>query len=229
MGTTTSKTKKASTGTAKTSNGKSASSRSSVSGNSSMSKSNGKKGAGSEPLLEEFFVDMLKDIYWAEKHLTKALPKMKKAATSEDLQQAFEDHLAQTEEHVVRIEQAFEMMGKKAQAKKCDAMDGLTKEAESIIEETEEGSMTRDVALIVAAQKVEHYEIATYGSLVQIANTMNMADVASIFEQTLQEEKDTDVHLTEIAVNNINQKAEDEGEGDEETEESDDKEEDDEK
>jgi ferritin-like metal-binding protein YciE len=226
MGTTASKTKKASTASAKSStHAKSASSKSSA-GNGSMSKANGKKGAESEPLLEEFFVDMLKDIYWAEKHLTKALPKMKKAATSEDLQQAFEDHLAQTEEHVARLEQAFEMMGKKAQAKKCDAMEGLTKEAESIIEETEEGSMTRDVALIVAAQKVEHYEIATYGSLVQIANTMNMGDVASIFEQTLQEEKDTDVHLTEIAVNNINQKAEDEGEGgEEETEDQEDDEE----
>lgn len=214
MGTTTSKTKKASTASPKSSNEKSSSSKSS--GNGNMSKATGKKGAESEPLLEEFFVDMLKDIYWAEKHLTKALPKMKKAATSEELQQAFEDHLAQTEEHVTRLEQAFEMMGKKAQAKKCDAMDGLTKEAESIIEETEEGSMTRDVALIVAAQKVEHYEIATYGSLVQIANTMNMGDVAAIFEQTLQEEKDTDVHLTEIAVGNVNQQAEDEGEGDEE-------------
>lgn len=214
MGTTTSKTKKASTASPKSSNEKSSSSKSS--GNGNMSKATGKKGAESEPLLEEFFVDMLKDIYWAEKHLTKALPKMKKAATSEELQQAFEDHLVQTEEHVTRLEQAFEMMGKKAQAKKCDAMDGLTKEAESIIEETEEGSMTRDVALIVAAQKVEHYEIATYGSLVQIANTMNMGDVAAIFEQTLQEEKDTDVHLTEIAVGNVNQQAEDEGEGDEE-------------
>src|ERR1700730_16040001 len=89
-----------------------------------------------EPMLQEFFIDMLKDIYWAEKHLTKALPKMKKAATTTELQQAFEDHLAETEEHVSRLEQAFELMGKKAQAKKCEAMEGLTREADSIVEET---------------------------------------------------------------------------------------------
>lgn len=175
----------------------------------------------SEPMLEEFFVDMLKDIYWAEKHLMKALPKMKKAATTEELQGAFEEHLAQTEEHITRLEQAFQMLGKKAQAKKCEAMEGLTKEADSIIEETEKGSMTRDVALIVAAQKVEHYEIASYGSLVQIANTMDLTDIAAVLEQTLQEEKETDQTLTDIAVNNINWEAKNE-DGDAEEEEEDD-------
>ncbi len=164
------------------------------------------------PMLEKFFIDELKDIYWAEKHLMKALKKLKKAATTEELQQAFEDHAAATEEHVSRLEQVFEMFGKKAQAKKCEAMDGLSKEAESIIEDTESGSMTRDVGLIIAAQKVEHYEIATYGSLVQLANTMNLPEIAEILEQTLQEEKDTDELLTYIAENDINMEAEMEGE-----------------
>jgi ferritin-like metal-binding protein YciE len=160
------------------------------------------------PMLEKFFLDELKDIYWAEKHLLKALTKLGKAATTEELQQAFKDHRAATEEHVERLEQVFEMFGNKAQAKKCEAMDGLTKEADSIIEDTEDGSMTRDVGLIMAAQKVEHYEIATYGSLVQLANTMNLPEIAEILEQTLEEEKETDQLLTSIAENDINMQAE---------------------
>ncbi len=112
--------------------------------------------------LEEFFIDSLKDIYWAEKHLTKALAKMQKAATSEELASAFADHLTVTQEHVARVEKVFELLDKKPQAKKCEAMEGLIKEGEDIISETEKGSSTRDVGLILAAQKVEHYEIATY-------------------------------------------------------------------
>ncbi len=173
----------------------------------------GSAGNQNHPLLEKFFIDELKDIYWAEKHLVKALARLKKAATTEELQQAFEDHTAATEEHVTRLEQVFEMFGKKPQAKKCEAMDGLTREAEEIVDETEDGSMTRDVALIIAAQKVEHYEIATYGGLVQLANTMNLGEVAEILEQTLQEEKDTDQLLTYIAENDINLEAEMEGAG----------------
>jgi len=160
--------------------------------------------------LEKFFMDSLKDIYWAEKHLTKALPKMQKAATTEELQSAIEEHLSQTEEHISRLEQVFELMGKKAQAKKCDAMEGLVKEGESVIEETEEGSMTRDAGIIVSAQKVEHYEIATYGSLIQLAKTMGQEEVASILSKTLEEEKQTDAGLTEIAENKINWQAEQE-------------------
>lgn len=166
--------------------------------------------------LEKFFVDSLKDIYWAEKHLTKALPKMQKAATTEELQTAIEEHTVQTEEHVSRLEQVFELMGKKAQAKKCDAMEGLIKEGESIVEETEDGSMTRDVGIIMAAQKVEHYEIATYGGLVQLAKTMGLDEVAGILEQTLEEEKQTDEGLTDIAENNVNWEAEQEGAEEEE-------------
>jgi ferritin-like metal-binding protein YciE len=161
--------------------------------------------------LEKFFTDSLKDIYWAEKALTKALPKMKKAATTEELQSAMEEHLEQTKEHVTRLEHVFEILGKKAQAKKCDAMEGLLKEGESIVEETEDGSMTRDVGIIMAAQKVEHYEIATYGSLVSLARTMGQDEVADVLSETLEEEKQTDMNLTEIAENNINWEAEQEG------------------
>ena len=179
--------------------------------------SNGKQSAAGKgnTQLENFFTDSLKDIYWAEKHLTKALPKMQKAATTEQLKAAIGEHITQTEEHVTRLEQVFELMGKKAQAKKCDAMEGLIKEGESIVEETEDGTMTRDVGIISAAQKVEHYEISTYGTLVQLAKTMGMDEAASILTETLVEEKETDQGLTEIAENNINWEAEQEGEADE--------------
>jgi ferritin-like metal-binding protein YciE len=178
----------------------------------SAKKSNGHATA-SQPnaQLEKFFVDQLKDIYWAEKHLTKALPKMQKAATTEELRQAIEEHTAQTEEHVSRLEQVFELLGKKVQAKKCDAMEGLLKEGDSVVEETEDGSMTRDVGVIISAQKVEHYEIAAYGSLAQLATTMGHEDVANLLNQTLEEEKEADKLLTEIAENNINWEAEQEG------------------
>lgn len=165
--------------------------------------------------LEKYFHDALKDIYWAEKNLTKALPKMKKAATTQELKSAIEDHLEQTKEHVARVEQVFELLGKKAQAKKCEAMEGIIKEGESIVEETEDGTMTRDVGIIMAAQKVEHYEIATYGGLVQLAKTMGLDEAAGILTQTLEEEKQTDSNLSEIAENNINWEAEQEGEEEE--------------
>jgi len=177
--------------------------------------------------LEKLFIDSLKDIYWAEKHLTKVLPKMKKKATSNELKQAIEEHLAQTEEHVTRLEQVFNLCGKKPQAKKCEAMEGLTKEGDSIVEETEDGSETRDAGIIMAAQKVEHYEIATYGTLVVFAKTLCMNDAANILIETLKEEKDADERLTAIAEGDINQSAEqeaDEESGDEE-EDSEDKEE----
>jgi len=162
--------------------------------------------------LQKLFEDSLKDIYWAEKNLTKALPKMQKAATTEELKNAIEEHLAQTENQVARLEQVFELIGKKAQAKKCEAMEGLIKEGESIVEETEEGSMTRDVGIIMAAQKIEHYEIATYGGLAQIATTMGLDEAADLLNETLDEEKETDQLLTEIAENNINWEAEQETE-----------------
>ena len=162
-------------------------------------------------LLEKFFVDQLKDIYYAEQHLVKALPEMQKAATSEVLEDAFQEHLKQTERHVKRLEKVFQLVGKKAEGKKCEAIEGLTKEAKSIISETKEGSMTRDAALIIAAQKIEHYEIATYGGLVQLAITMDLHRAAELLDKTLQEEEETDASLTEIAETSINVKAENEG------------------
>ncbi|HMI79659.1 MAG TPA: ferritin-like domain-containing protein [Ferruginibacter sp.] len=155
-------------------------------------------------MLYSFFTDELKDIYWAEKKLVKSLPKLQKAATNEELKNAFAEHLEQTKEHVTRIEQVFELLGEKAQAKKCDAMEGLTKEAESIIEDTEDGTSTRDVGLIMAAQKAEHYEIATYGGLVQLANTLGLGDISNLLQATLDEEKETDQTLTEIAESKVN-------------------------
>ena len=155
-------------------------------------------------MLQELFVEELRDIYWAEKHLVKALPKMEKASSSEELANAFAEHLAVTQEQVSRLEQVFELLGEKPRGKKCEAMEGLVKEAESVIEDTEEGTSTRDVALIIAAQKVEHYEIATYGGLATLAKTMGNTQVKELLGQTLEEEKETDELLTQLAENNIN-------------------------
>ena len=155
-------------------------------------------------MLQDFLKDELKDIYWAEKDLVKTLPKMQKAATNKELQNAFADHLEQTKEHVSRLEQVFELLGEKPRAKKCDAMEGLTKEGASIIKDTEDGTSTRDVGLILAAQKVEHYEIATYGSLAQLANTLDFGKIEKILRTTLEEEKQTDLGLTEIAESKVN-------------------------
>lgn len=164
---------------------------------------NAGKGENDSRLLE-FFKDELKDIYWAEKNIVKTLPKMKKAATSPELQKGFDKHLEQTKEHVVRLEKAFELLGEKAKAKKCEAMAGIIKEGEDIIGETEKGTATRDVGLILAAQKVEHYEISTYGGMAQLAKTLGQDEVAALLEQTLQEEIDTDKKLTEVAEKNVN-------------------------
>lgn len=153
--------------------------------------------------LRDFFEDGLKDIYWAEKALTKALPKMAKNASSSRLVKAFEDHLKETEEHVTRLEQVFESLNLKAVAKKCDAMAGLLDEAAGIMQETELGDV-RDVALIAAAQKVEHYEIATYGTLRVYAITLGKTKAAMLLAKTLEEEKKADVKLTEIAMSHIN-------------------------
>lgn len=163
-----------------------------------------------EPALMDLFVDEIKDIYWAEKHLVKALPKMQKAATTEELANAIADHLEQTKEHVARLEQVFELLGKKAVGKKCDAMEGLVEEGKSVIEETEDGTATRDVGIILAAQKVEHYEIATYGTLTVLARTLGLSEIAGLLAETLAEEKETDELLTQIAENDINCEASEE-------------------
>lgn len=157
--------------------------------------------------FHEFFVDELKDIYWAEKHLVKALPKMKKAATSPELAAAFDKHTAETEAHIATLEQVFELLGEKAAAKKCDAMAGLLEEANGIIEDTDAGTMIRDCGLILGAQKVEHYEIATYGGLRTLAATMGRDDVAALLQQTLDNEKATDEALTAAAEGLVNPEA----------------------
>ncbi|AMP98071.1 hypothetical protein AY601_1144 [Pedobacter cryoconitis] len=171
------------------------------------SKSTGKTGKMENSEFHEFFVDELKDIYWAEKHLVKALPKMKKAATSPELATAFEKHTEETNTHIATLEQVFTLLDEKPQAKKCDAMEGLLKEADSIIEDTDAGTMIRDAGLILAAQKVEHYEIATYGTLVVFAQNMGHTDVAELLQFTLDNEKATDVALTEVAESFINEEA----------------------
>ncbi len=151
--------------------------------------------------LQKLFTDSIKDIYWAENHLVKTLPKMISATASTELQTALSDHLEVTEEQVSRLEQVFELLGKKPQAKKCDAMEGLTKEGEGIIESTDSGTEARDQGIIMASQKVEHYEIATYGSLAQLAKTLGYNDISDILERTLAEEKESDQLLTTIAEN----------------------------
>lgn len=153
--------------------------------------------------LRDLFVDSLKDIYWAEKALVKALPKMAKNATTENLIAAINDHLIVTQGQVERLEQVFEIVGEKAVAKKCDAMDGLIKEGEGIMEETEVGAV-RDAGIIAASQKIEHYEIATYGTLAAFAKTLGEDEAVALLEQTLAEEKQADVTLTEAAYNTIN-------------------------
>jgi ferritin-like metal-binding protein YciE len=161
-------------------------------------------GKATDSRLTEFLHDEIKDIYWAEKHIVTALPKMKKAATSQELKDAFEDHLEVSRTHVERLEKVFSLLGAKPQAKKCEAMEGILKEGDSIVEDTEEGTATRDAGLILAAQKVEHYEIATYGGLRQIATTLGLDDVAALLQDTLAEEKEADSTLTEVAEQHIN-------------------------
>lgn len=164
--------------------------------------------------LYKFFMDALKDIYFAEKHILEALPKMQKAATTEELQEAFEDHHLMTQKQISRLEKVFRSIDEKPEAKKCDAIIGIVKESENIIKETEEGTMTRDAALIIAAQKVEHYEIATYGGLVALAETLELYKAADLLQTTLDEEEQTDRDLTDIAETSINFSASEEDEED---------------
>jgi len=161
--------------------------------------------------LMKLFEEELKDIYWAEKALTKAIPKMIKNATSAELIEALDNHLMETEEQVKRVEQVFELTGKKAVSKKCEAMEGLIKEAEEIMEECEEGAM-RDAGIISAGQKVEHYEIASYGTLRQFAETLGLTDAVALLEETLNEEKIADEKLTEVALSAVNVEASEEEE-----------------
>lgn len=178
-----------------------------ASSKTSNNKTNNSVGKIEPSEFHEFFIDELKDIYWAEKHLVKALPKMKKAATSTELAAAFEKHTQETQTHIDTLEKVFGLLDEKPAAKKCDAMAGLLEEASGIIEDTDAGTMIRDAGLILAAQKVEHYEIATYGTLKVFAENMDRMDVAELLGATLENEKATDVALTEIAVSAINAEA----------------------
>ncbi|MEO6305764.1 MAG: ferritin-like domain-containing protein [Bacteroidia bacterium] len=156
--------------------------------------------------LMKLFEDEMKDIYWAEKALTKALPKMAKNASSPLLIKALQNHLKETEGQVKNVEKVFKLIGKKAVAKKCEAMAGLLKEGEEIMKDTDKGGM-RDAGIILAGQKVEHYEIATYGTLRTFATLLRLDEVASILESILDQEKNADVTLTEIAESAINVEA----------------------
>ena len=170
--------------------------------------------------LKDLFEDSLKDIYWAEKALTKALPKMIKKATSAELVTALTDHLNVTMEQVTRLEQVFNSIGVKPQAKKCEAMEGLIKEAGEIMESTAQG-VVRDAGIILAGQKVEHYEIATYGTLCAFAKILGENEAADMLLQSLNEEKEADHKLSEVAETSINLQAagEDAHEGEEDDEE----------
>lgn len=153
--------------------------------------------------LKELFVDELKDIVYAERALLKSLPKMAKNASEPKLVAAIEEHIVVTEGQVERLNKIFEILGETNRGKKCDAMEGLIKEGESIMEDTEEGPV-RDAGIISASQKIEHYEIASYGTLVAFAKTLGEDEVASLLEATLAEEKEADALLTESAYNSIN-------------------------
>ncbi len=156
--------------------------------------------------LEEAFIHGLSDAYSAEKQMTKSLPKLAKAATNPKLIKGFEKHLVETEGHVARIDKIVELTGIKLERMTCKAMEGLVEEGNETIKEIEKGPV-RDVMLIVGAQKVEHYEIATYGCLVVIAKQLGFDDAAELLAETLEEEKATDEALTEIAIAHVNDKA----------------------
>jgi ferritin-like metal-binding protein YciE len=153
--------------------------------------------------LGKLFEEELRDIYWAEKALTKAIPKMIKNASSPNLVAALETHLTETEDHVRRAEEIFSILGKEARGKKCEAMEGLIAEAEEIMEDSDEGVM-RDAGIIAAAQKLEHYEIASYGTLRTFAQTLGMEEAVKLLKKTLDEEKNADTVLTTVAESAIN-------------------------
>ncbi len=170
--------------------------------------------------LFQFFIDGIKDLYWAEKAIETLLKKNKSLAYTEELSDAIENHEKQTQKHVLRLEKIFHALNIKPEAKKCEAMAGIIKEDEEVVSNTPENSMTRDAVLIISAQKIEHYEIASYGGLLQIALTFNMNHIADLLEKTLLEEEETDLLLSDIAESHINLEAAEE-EDDEESENSD--------
>src|SRR6218665_1257442 len=156
--------------------------------------------------LDDLFLDTLKDIYYAEKQIVKTLPKMAKAATAPELKAGFEQHLEETEGHVERLEQIFDLLGKPARGKTCDAILGIIEEGKSIIEDFK-GTPALDAGLVAAGQAVEHYKIARYGTLKSWAGQLGMKDVVALLDATLQEEIATDKKLSQVATGNVNQKA----------------------
>ena len=165
-----------------------------------------KEKTAKEKDLNELFLDTLKDIYYAEKQILKALPKMAKAAQSPDLQAAFEKHHDETEGHVERLEQVFELLGKPARGKKCDAIEGIIEEGKEVMEEYAD-TPALDAGLLAAAQAVEHYEMTRYGTLIAWAKQLGHTNVVPLLSQTLEEEKATDKKLTSMAEAKVNQKA----------------------
>jgi ferritin-like metal-binding protein YciE len=161
--------------------------------------------------FEELFEDTLKDIYYAEKQILKALPKMAKKASSEDLSAAFTAHREETEGQVARLEQIFEILGKPARGKKCAAIEGILEEGSEIMKEATDDTV-RDAGMLAAAQAVEHYEISRYGTLKAWAEKLGLTDVAELLDETLQEEKATDEKLTDLAESEINILADEEEE-----------------
>lgn len=159
-----------------------------------------------EKNLNELFLDTLKDIYYAEKHILKALPKMAKAANSDELRAAFEKHYDETEGQVERLEQIFEMIGKAARGKKCEAIEGIIDEGKEVMEEYAD-TPALDAGLLSAAQSVEHYEISRYGTLKAWAEKLNMPQAVKLLDATLAEEKKTDETLTKIAEKAVNYEA----------------------
>jgi len=156
--------------------------------------------------LQELLVEEMRDVYHAEQQLLKALPKMAKAAQSERLKEVFERHLEETEQHVERLERAFEILEEPAKAKTCKAMQGLIEEGKEMMEDHKESAMA-DASLIAAAQKIEHYEIATYGTLCTWCDLLGLDEASDILKETLDEEKTADETLTEIAESEINAEA----------------------
>ena len=157
--------------------------------------------------LKEFFLEELKDIYFAEHEALKALKKMKGAATSKALKESIGLHHSETEEQIKRLEEVFALVGEKPSKKKCEGILGIIKDGESVLEDTETDTMVRDVAIIIANQKVEHYEITSYGSLAELARTLGLDEAAELLDITLDEEKQTDVTLTTLAVESVNEEA----------------------
>lgn len=179
-------------------------------------KTNTKKESG---VIHELFEKQLQDIYWAEKELDKFMPKIVSQVTSKELKQVFQEHMQVTREQIKRLQNVFELMGAKAKGEKCEAMEGLMKEAENVVGEADQG-LVRDAFIIGAVQKVEHYEMASYGTLKALATLIGEYEVASLLGETLEEEKEADMRLTEVAENIVNiEAAEESGELEEEDEE----------